>query len=34
MNRILPLLSLPLLALAAVYAAITPEHIGNELKLF
>lgn len=34
MNRILPLLSLPLLSLAAVFAANTPEHIGNDLKLF
>ena len=34
MNRILPLLSLPLLSLAAAFAANTPEHIGNDLKLF
>ena len=34
MNRILPLLSLPLLSLAAVFAANTSEHIGNDLKLF
>ena len=34
MDRILPLLSLPLLSLAAVFAANTPEHIGNDLKLF
>ena len=34
MIRIISLLSLPLLSLATVFAANTPENIGNDLQLF
>lgn len=34
MNRIISFLSLPLLSLASVLAANTPESIGNDLQLF
>lgn len=34
MNRIISFLTLPLLSLASVFAANTPESIGNDLQLF
>ena len=34
MNRITSFLTLPLLSLASVFAANTPESIGNDLQLF